>query len=127
MPPLALLTPVSRAEARAQGRALYFTGRACLRGHVAPRKVGDKKCVECVRERDRERYARNRASRLAWQKAYYEAHKPERQAYAVEYRKANRARLSERHSRWYAVNRDGQREKMGYPPLGVESGAGEGQ
>lgn len=39
----------SRAEALNMGVAKYFTGRPCLRGHVADRYALNSGCVECMR------------------------------------------------------------------------------
>lgn len=41
--------PKSRAEAKASGAKFYFTGVACVRGHIAPRKTKGS-CIECVKE-----------------------------------------------------------------------------
>jgi 5-methylcytosine-specific restriction endonuclease McrA len=41
--------PKSRSEAKALGAKFYFTGEACTRGHVAPRKTKGA-CIECVKE-----------------------------------------------------------------------------
>jgi 5-methylcytosine-specific restriction endonuclease McrA len=41
--------PKSRSEAKALGAKFYFTGEACTRGHVAPRKTKGS-CLECVKE-----------------------------------------------------------------------------
>jgi hypothetical protein len=40
--------PKTRAEAKAQGAAYYFTGEPCKHGHVAPRKTKGA-CVECLK------------------------------------------------------------------------------
>lgn len=37
----------SRVEALEQGLKRYFTGKPCLRGHLAPRSVRDRQCIEC--------------------------------------------------------------------------------
>lgn len=39
--------PVGREEAARRGWSRYFTGVACVRGHVAERYVSDGSCVEC--------------------------------------------------------------------------------
>lgn len=39
--------PTSRAEARERGVDRFFTGAACVHGHVAPRYVSTSNCVEC--------------------------------------------------------------------------------
>lgn len=41
--------PKTRAEAKASGATHYFTGKACVRGHIAPRKTKGS-CVECMKE-----------------------------------------------------------------------------
>jgi hypothetical protein len=41
--------PKTRAEAKAAGAPLYFTGLPCKHGHVAPRKTKGA-CVECLKE-----------------------------------------------------------------------------
>lgn len=40
--------PKTRAEAKAQGAAYYFTGAPCKHGHIAPRKTKGS-CVECLK------------------------------------------------------------------------------
>lgn len=41
--------PKTRAEAKATGATHYFTGKPCVRGHIAPRKTKGC-CVECMKE-----------------------------------------------------------------------------
>lgn len=41
---------VTRKEAKALGLKRYFTGKACIHGHVTERYVSDVKCVECNRQ-----------------------------------------------------------------------------
>ena len=43
----------SRAAAKALGMRYYYTGIACPRGHVCPRRTSDYDCVGCHRERHR--------------------------------------------------------------------------
>lgn len=49
---------VTRAQALAEGRVHYFTGKPCKYGHVAPRMVSDYNCSECTVEKAR-RYRLN--------------------------------------------------------------------
>lgn len=71
--------PKSRAEAKATGATHYFTGEACVRGHIAPRKTKGS-CVECMREdwaidnEKRKGKPKSEASRAAGRK-YYEKNK----------------------------------------------------
>lgn len=39
--------PNSPEAARALGSRLYFTGKPCRNGHIAPRRVKDGRCIAC--------------------------------------------------------------------------------
>lgn len=43
----------SAKEARAKNESLYWTGKPCLRGHIAPRYASNDACVRCKREHNR--------------------------------------------------------------------------
>ena len=76
--------PKTRAEAKAQGAAYYFTGEPCKHGHVAPRKTKGA-CVECLR--------------VEWQKAA--------ETRAEYFRAYNqREDVKDRKHEWYHANRD---------------------
>jgi hypothetical protein len=64
---------VSRKDAKAAGLKRYFTGKPCLRGHIAERLVSRARCNECKRIRERARQKANpekHSSRIrAWAKA----------------------------------------------------------
>ncbi len=49
--------PKSKDEAIAEGGRYYVSGRFCRHGHLCPRFL-DGKCVECRRQRDRDRRRR---------------------------------------------------------------------
>ena len=57
--------PKTRAEAKAQGAAYYFTGEPCKHGHIAPRKTKGA-CVECLKLE----WQRNSETRAEYFKAY---------------------------------------------------------
>lgn len=72
----------ARSAARALGLKRYFTGKPCVRGHISERRVADKNCVDCRRERkqsapDREaarnHYLRNREKVRQAVKLWYAA------------------------------------------------------
>jgi hypothetical protein len=42
---------ISRQTAKTQGLKRYFTGKPCLNGHIGPRSVANKHCLQCARER----------------------------------------------------------------------------
>ena len=49
--------PKSKDEAIAEGERYYFSGSLCRYGHLSPRRLGGH-CLECRRQRDRDRYRR---------------------------------------------------------------------
>ena len=71
--------PKTRAEAKASGATHYFTGKACVRGHIAPRKTKGS-CVECMKEdwiidnERRKKLPKSEASKAAGRR-YYEKNK----------------------------------------------------
>lgn len=119
-PPEARL-PSTRAEAKAVGSRVYFTGASCKRGHIAPRFVSDSSCKLCrstpeamekSRDRSREWHANNRdaanQSRRLWQvdnkerakktvRAWSEANKPRRRVIRKR-RRAIKAGLSQHYT-----------------------------
>ena len=127
---------VTRAEAKAAGERLFFTGKKCRRGHLAQRYVAQNLCVECARAaaqrqrdddplghaiqieawRDANRdkvnaYARawvnpNPDQRKAYEKAYREANKDTLSARSIAWRAANRERFDENARLWYYGNKD---------------------
>ena len=56
-----------RAAAKAEGKKTYFTGKPCIRGHIAERRVDGKVCVQC-RAEDREK---NREANREYQNKRY--------------------------------------------------------
>jgi 5-methylcytosine-specific restriction endonuclease McrA len=96
---------ISRSDAVQQGLKRYFTGKPCLRGHVAERFTSVYSCVICQRSHtDGWRDANpERHHELAVQreKKYVER----RKAYAI----ANRTQLSESNRRWYAENKQARK------------------
>nr|DAV46134.1 MAG TPA: HNH/ENDO VII superfamily nuclease [Caudoviricetes sp.] len=39
---------ISRKDAQALGLVRYYTGMPCKHGHIAERKVSDRKCIDCA-------------------------------------------------------------------------------
>lgn len=48
-----------RKAAKDRGEPHYFTGRPCILGHISKRATLSGHCIECRREGDRQRYAKN--------------------------------------------------------------------
>jgi hypothetical protein len=72
--------PKTRKEALELGSPLYYTGKRCKHGHVAPRyTISLGTCTECHIETTARYRARNAEKRRAYDKVYREA-KPEKSA-----------------------------------------------
>jgi len=76
---------ITRKQAKEQGLKQYYTGKACVRGHMGyTRKTSDGKCMECAREDDRVKYYNGGKEKKL---AYHRSDKYK--AYQKEWRKKN--------------------------------------
>lgn len=66
---------ISRKEAIEEGLKTYFTGKPCKYGHVTERRVDNKTCLECSKERNKEYRERNKEHLKEYFKEYYEQNK----------------------------------------------------
>jgi hypothetical protein len=93
--------PATREEAKRINARFYFTGKPCLRGHVAPRKTKGA-CVDCIKEdwvTDNERrklLPKSEASKAAGKK-YYEKNKDAVKAKALARPLENQRRYKEKY------------------------------
>jgi hypothetical protein len=72
----------------------YFTGKPCLRGHVAPRRAHNGVCIECERERDRKRdRIRRQNGKKRWDKAQAAAWRAKNPDYSRKWRARNRDKV----------------------------------
>ena len=104
------LTP--RAVSRTKGLRHYVTGRACIRGHMAPRYVSTGQCSVCVTAFANTWYKDN-AEKVRVRKRAARAANPEpaRKNYLA-WRNAN-LELARRNFRdWYAANKDRSKERL---------------
>lgn len=125
---------ISQKEARALGLTKCFTGKPCLRGHVAERWVGGG-CIECgkiIRAKNAERtpalraawYQRNAESERARKAKRYaenpekireikrrsaEKHRDKIKSYSREYYRKNHERLAQYGKSWRANNPEKRR------------------
>jgi hypothetical protein len=83
---------ISRKAAKANGRRLYFTGKPCPYGHIAPRRTDSGQCVECAREGAAAWRQQNRQRIAAYYKSYFAQpdHKKKRLEYMRAYMKRKR-------------------------------------
>lgn len=52
---------ISRQDAKKQGLPRYFTGKACIQGHIAERYTNSKSCCVCGNQQANQSKAKNRA------------------------------------------------------------------
>jgi hypothetical protein len=66
--------PEKRSDAKRYGSVHYYTGKPCLRGHIAKRRTVNGMCSECYgltkSEADKKSYLKHREVRLAYYKEY---------------------------------------------------------
>lgn len=80
-----------RIRAIEMGLSTYVTGKACRRGHIAPRYVSNNICADCQSINAR-KYASNNASKIRGQ--------------SKEWRLVNKKHIADYKDRWVSVNRD---------------------
>lgn len=97
---------ISRHASLEQGKARYFTGVPCKRGHVAERIVSNRRCVDCANEASavwkKANLAKCTEMRRAWSGANPERHKAAKAAW----NKANPAGQKARARKWYLANKE---------------------
>lgn len=108
------MAATSRKLALALGESRYFTGKPCLRGHVAERSASRGVCVECHRQVCAEWRTRNPET----QKSYHAANRERISARTREWKRANRhltreadRRYRETHAGAHAALQKAWREK----------------
>lgn len=85
---------ISKEEATRLSMKYYFTGKPCKRGHLSYRNVKYGVCLECAREKSKEKYHSDESSRIS---------RLEKQK---EYRNENKELFAERYKAFYQKNRE---------------------
>ena len=94
---------VTRAEAKARGLKTYFTGKPCLRGHVALRQVSSETCMDCANEKAKRYYQQNKGAAIARRLDAYRRDAEAERAKMRDHYQRNKARASvARKARYYA-------------------------
>jgi 5-methylcytosine-specific restriction endonuclease McrA len=109
---------VTRADAKAQGLKWYFTGKPCLRGHIARRNVTNMTCFVCSAEKSKKWYADNKDRHAAYGKQWKQNNpdkvregrlreyaKPGVKEYRANYYVTNKERFQKQHRDNYLKNR----------------------
>ena len=85
--------PMSRKEAKIAGEKYYFTGRACVRGHVSKRFSSNGWCYDCAKSDVREAAAKRR-----------EDNPDAVRSYDKNWRESNRDRVRQLRAKWAEEN-----------------------
>src|SRR4051812_19841841 len=85
---------ISYSDAKSQNASAYFTGNACPREHIAPRRVKNRSCTACNLEKHKDRYKRTPAKQKKAQRR------------AKEWRENNMQRYRANQKRWRENNPD---------------------
>ena len=78
-----------RSEAKRLNHKYYYRRKKCSKGHLAPYFVSTGQCVECGRERARERYRDDPKRMQAYNRAMYEKHREKRLVFFRRYKIQN--------------------------------------
>lgn len=101
---------ITRAEAREQGKARYFTGKACRYGHMEERFTLDARCLECSRKHSAKSRAKHLEARRLADREHARAHAAERSSYTYIYYHANRTKMLSANRQWRAENPERRRQ-----------------
>lgn len=93
--------PSTRAEAAALGLTHYFTGKPCKHGHIRPRTVSGRSCVECANAAARRWSKNNPDKETAKTARWAAANKWSKTARDKRYREAHPERIKEKSRRCY--------------------------
>ena len=101
---------VSRKEARDKGLKRFFTGEACIRGHIAERTVCDGHCVECRRLAEKARYDKDPTKYTEKSRKRYDKDPHYHRKKAKSWRENNPERKKEYGREWEEKNRHKRKE-----------------
>jgi len=87
---------ITRLDAQAAGQKRFFTGKACVKGHVCERLVSNRGCLECMYARHREWSKKNTKHMTEYSKKWCRANPEKASAQKRKYYKKHRAILLEK-------------------------------
>jgi hypothetical protein len=96
---------VSRTEAKRDGKKHYFTGKPCIKGHVAQRYTSSG-CVVCSEEQRNRWSSENAEYHKKLQADWYKANREHHAAYGRKWSAENPERRRSLSDRWKAQNRE---------------------
>ena len=84
---------LSRNDAKLLGVKQYFTGKPCVKGHVALRRTNNGECCECQSEQKRAKYLANRDAAVARSREWREKNQDKVKSMTKRYYEKNRETL----------------------------------
>lgn len=97
------MLPATAKQAREAGERLYFTGKPCPKGHIAPRAVGNRGCTTCDKAITNEYCKRKYQENIVQEKEYRRQHYlNNKEAYKAA---ARRQRQEGYAKTWYSRNK----------------------
>lgn len=98
-------TIISRNDAKKAGLLRYFTGVACVNGHISERQVSSTNCLKCSAARKRDARAKNPETHLSNNRKYNNDNRDR-----INAKRRQRNKLSDKHRKeslkWYYENRE---------------------
>tara|TARA_Y100001968_G_scaffold127435_1_gene116339 strand:- start:81 stop:794 length:714 start_codon:yes stop_codon:yes gene_type:complete len=77
---------ISRKEAIEKGLKTYFTGKPCNHSHIAPRRVSNYKCTQCLKNKHDKWLDNNQEKVKEWRKNYANNNREKLNKYQQRYR-----------------------------------------
>lgn len=97
--------PQERAAALSEGRSMYFTGRACKRGHVCKRITSNGNCVECLALAEKVRRQKDPEAARKRNAIRYQRYRGKKIDVAAKYRRENPEKVAAGTRRWRENNK----------------------
>lgn len=95
---------ISRAEARTSDLSTFFTGRACQRGHFAPRYTSNGHCLPCNNQQSNDWSKANREAKRQHGKTWYYANLEEERERSRKRRQEKPDECRAAVNRWFEQN-----------------------
>lgn len=103
--------PASWIDAKMAGSGHYFTGRPCIRGHIAKRQASNGRCVICGSEISKTRRKSDPGEAREKDKKYRLRHAERRRASYRSWYEANKEHVIETHAAWRLANPEAAKER----------------
>lgn len=97
---------ICRVKAREAGLSHFFTGEPCPYGHVAIRRVSNRACLLCERDRCKRYWSGHKEAQISRKRAWNAANKDRTKAASAAWHLANREKALATAKVWKLANKD---------------------